>query len=93
VVGIFSNPVSARGARCRAGGVGCDSSANALCTTDQCRPTCELLNDLIRQLVDTPPSEATLRRLFERHRGNLREVFRELFDQAANTTVKMLPAR
>jgi GTPase SAR1 family protein len=49
----------------------------------ECRTTGALLSALVSQLVSPPPPDATLHRLFERHQGNLREVFRELYDQAA----------
>ena len=51
-----------------------------LCETDP-----ELLDDLVRRLCGhgLPPAKTDIRRLYDAHRGNLREALRELYDIAA----------
>ena len=49
-------------------------------TLRECRTTPELLRDLVRELVGPEAETLPLERLYQRHRGNLREVLRALYD-------------
>ncbi|TXT38622.1 MAG: hypothetical protein FD138_314 [Planctomycetota bacterium] len=53
-------------------------------TLIECQTTRELFRDLVRSLHEpTTLASETLERLFEKHRGNLRDAIRELYDLAA----------
>lgn len=53
-----------------------------------CETSLALLTDLIGQLInlDSMISAESLGRLYDKHRGNLRDVLRELYDRAATET-------
>lgn len=46
----------------------------------ECRTTPALLHDLVRELVGAEADRLPLARLYRRHRGNLREALRALYD-------------
>jgi len=46
----------------------------------ECRTTPALLEDLVRELVGREADELPLAHLYDRHRGNLREALRALYD-------------
>ena len=46
----------------------------------ECRTTPALLGDLVRELVGAEAEQLPLARLYQRHRGNLREALRALYD-------------
>jgi hypothetical protein len=54
----------------------------------QCSASPELLEELLRELLTADADRwlPTARQLFRQHRGNLREVMRELYDQLATMT-------
>jgi energy-coupling factor transporter ATP-binding protein EcfA2 len=54
--------------------------AGFLPTLRECRTTPGLLNDLVRDLVGPEADTLPLAPLYDRHRGNLREVLRALYD-------------
>ena len=49
-------------------------------TLHECRTTPALLTDLVRELVGTEAEALPLGGLYDRHRGNLREALRALYD-------------
>lgn len=57
----------------------------------QCQTAPRLLANLVEQLTGpvTCPSESAIRRLYERHHGNLREALRELYDSASQSRPKV----
>jgi energy-coupling factor transporter ATP-binding protein EcfA2 len=52
----------------------------------ECRTTPALLEDLVRELVGPEAGQLPLEHLYERHRGNLRDVLRALYDLYAERT-------
>jgi energy-coupling factor transporter ATP-binding protein EcfA2 len=58
-------------------------SAGRLPTLHLCRTSVALLERIVTELApDDPPEPAELSRLYRRHRGNLRDCLRELYDRA-----------
>lgn len=54
----------------------------------ECRTTPALLHELVRELVGAEADRLPLARLYQRHRGNLREALRALYDlYAARATI------
>lgn len=75
----------------RAGGLLISTHApGRLPTLYQCRTNPELLRTLTAQLIDqaVAPAESEMDALWTRHRGNLREAFRELYDRALPERLK-----
>jgi hypothetical protein len=62
--------------------------AGLLPTLVSCRTSPELLSDIVRELLGGHSDElqSLLEALFTRHRGNIRDVLRELYDRCAATT-------
>jgi hypothetical protein len=57
--------------------------AGRLPTLLEMRPTAELLTELTNELVPGGIDHCEARRLLQKHRGNVRECFRELYDHTA----------
>jgi len=63
--------------------------AGRLPTLIECQTTRELFGELVRRLHDSIAlSPETLDRLFEKHRGNLRDAIRELYDLATGENLE-----
>ena len=54
--------------------------AGLLPTLKECRTTPEVLSEILEKLADTPAAERDVRLLYKRHKGNLREALREMYD-------------
>ena len=54
--------------------------AGLLPTLKECRTTPEVLSEILEKLADTPAAETDVRLLYNRHKGNLREALREMYD-------------
>jgi hypothetical protein len=54
--------------------------AGLLPTLKECRTTPEVLAEILEKLAGTPPAEKEVLLLYKRHKGNLREALREMYD-------------
>jgi hypothetical protein len=61
----------------------------------KCQTAPQLLANLVEQLTGPSgcPTESAIRRLYERHNGNLREALRELYDSATQCSHKVTVAQ